>query len=175
MWSLRATATVVDAVGPDALVTLGNVDVASIWIDVVGAELPYLDAQTVDIAGRRLGFVAGGAAKPGVPFRPPDQVWQTVDPVRRRFRAAVKAVGPVDILCSHVPPNLANCGTTSCRGGWRCTGQACWSPSMSTGPALAVFGHVHQPISRRTRRGHTECVNVGHFQRFPRPFEVVLR
>jgi len=40
---------------------------------------------------------------------------------------------------------------------------------------LAVFGHVHQPISRRTRRGRTECINVGHFQRFPQPFEVELR
>jgi Icc-related predicted phosphoesterase len=42
-------------------------------------------------------------------------------------------------------------------------------------PAMSVHGHVHQPIARRLRRGRTECVNVGHFQRYPTPFEVDLR
>ncbi len=166
---------VVDAVGPDALVTLGNVDVASIWIDVVGAELPYLDAQTVDIAGRRLGFVAGGAAKPGVPFRPPNEVWRPLIRSADDFGRAVKQVGPVDILCSHVPPNLANLRYDVVPGRLEMYGPGLLESIDEHRPGLAVFGHVHQPISRRTRRGHTECVNVGHFQRFPRPFEVVLR
>ena len=79
---------VVDAVGPDALLTLGNVDVAAVWNEVVGAELPYLDAQTVEIAGRRMGFVAGGSARPGAAFRPPDERLAAADPVRRRLRHA---------------------------------------------------------------------------------------
>jgi Icc-related predicted phosphoesterase len=40
-------------------------------------------------------------------------------------------------------------------------------------PRWAVFGHVHQPLAARTRVGHTECANVGHFQRTGRPY--VLR
>ena len=31
-------------------------------------------------------------------------------------------------------------------------------------PELALFGHVHNPLVRRTRIGRTECVNVGHFR-----------
>jgi Icc-related predicted phosphoesterase len=37
-------------------------------------------------------------------------------------------------------------------------------------PALALFGHVHQPLARRMRVLRTECVNVGHFQRTETPY-----
>ena len=33
-----------------------------------------------------------------------------------------------------------------------------------TQPRYVLFGHVHQPLVRRTRIGRTECVNVGHFR-----------
>ena len=33
-----------------------------------------------------------------------------------------------------------------------------------TQPELVLFGHVHNPLVRRTRIGRTECVNVGHFR-----------
>ena len=166
---------VVDAIGPDALLTLGNVDVASVWNAVVGAELPYLDAQTVDIAGRRLGFVAGGSSRPGVVFRPPDHVWRPLIRSAEDFAAAVKVVGQVDILCSHVPPKVAQLRYDVVPGRLEMYGPGLLESIDEHRPALAVFGHVHQPISRRIRRGRTECVNVGHFQRFPRAFEVELR
>ncbi len=79
---------------------------ASVWNETVGSELPYLDAETVEIAGRRLGFIAGGSSRPGAPFRPPDHVWQPLIRSADDFVTAVKAVGPVDVLCSHVPPNI---------------------------------------------------------------------
>jgi len=166
---------VVDAVGPDALLTLGNVDVASIWDEAVGSELPYLDSETVEIAGRRLGFIAGGASRPGTPFRPPNHVWQPLIRSADDFITAVKAVGPVDVLCSHVPPNIAQLRYDVVPGRLEMYGPGLLESIDEHCPELAVFGHVHQPISRRTRRGRTECVNVGHFQRFPQPFEVDLR
>ncbi|HEY4993488.1 MAG TPA: metallophosphoesterase [Nakamurella sp.] len=165
---------VVAAVGPDALLTLGNVDVASVWNDVAGDELPYLDAETVEIAGRRLGFVAGGSGRPGVRVRPTSSVWQPLIRSAEEFTAAVKAVGPVDILCSHVPPGIARLRYDVVPGRLEMYGPGLLESIDEHHPALAVFGHVHQPISRRTRRGHTECVNVGHFQRFPQPFDVDL-
>ncbi len=166
---------VLRAVGPDAMLTLGNVDVASVWNEVAGTELPYLDAQTVEIAGRRMGFVAGGSARPGVPVRPPGPVWQPLIRSADDYHAAVKATGPVDILCSHVPPRLAQLRYDVVPGRLEMYGPGLLEAIDEHRPALALFGHVHQPISRRTRRGPTECVNVGHFQRFPEPFEVVLR
>jgi Icc-related predicted phosphoesterase len=166
---------VVAAVGPDALLTLGNVDVASVWNEVAGEELPYLDAQSVEIAGRTVGFVAGGSSRPGVPFRRHDQVWKPLIRSAEDFAAAVKAVGPVDVLCSHVPPGIAQLRYDVVPGRLEMYGPGLGEAIDEHRPRLAVFGHVHQPISRRIRRGHTECVNVGHFQRYPEPFEYELR
>jgi Icc-related predicted phosphoesterase len=37
-------------------------------------------------------------------------------------------------------------------------------------PPLVLFGHVHQPLTRRMRIGRTECVNVGHFRATGAPY-----
>jgi Icc-related predicted phosphoesterase len=166
---------VLRAVGPDALLTLGNVDVAAVWNEVAGDQLPYLDAQTVEIAGRRMGFVAGGSSRPGAVFRRPDGVWQPLIRSAEDFAAAVKSIGPVDVLCSHVPPGLAQLRYDVVPARLEMFGPGLLEAIDEHRPTLAVFGHVHQPITRRTRRGRTECVNVGHFQRFPQPFEFELR
>ena len=166
---------VLTAVGPSTLLTLGNVDVAAVWNQVAGSELPYLDAQVVHVAGRRLGFVAGGSGRPGSVVHPPDHAWQPLVRSAQDYQAAVAAIGPVDILCSHVPPGIAELRYDVVPGRLEMYGPGLAEAIDTHAPALAVFGHVHQPLSRRTRRGRTECVNVGHFQRFPRPFELRLR
>ncbi len=165
---------VLDAVGPDALLTLGNVDVASVWNEVAGEKLPYLDGEVVEIAGHRMGFVAGGSSRPGQAFRPPTSVWQPLIRSADDFAAAVHAVGPVDILCSHVPPGVSRLRYDVVPGRLEMYGPGLRESIEEHAPRLAVFGHVHQPIARRTRHRFTECVNVGHFQRFPEPFEVRL-
>jgi Icc-related predicted phosphoesterase len=167
---------VLEAVGPDALLTLGNVDVAELWDRVAGDELPYLDGRVVEIAGRRLGFVAGGASRrPGSVFGGPPQVWRPFMRGQDDYRAAVEALGPVDILCSHVPPAIPLLRYDVVPGRMEMYGPGLVEAIDEHRPALLVHGHVHQPIAPRLRRGRTECVNVGHFQRFPVPFEVDLR
>ncbi len=166
---------VLDAVGPDALLTLGNVDVASVWNEVAGEKLPYLDGEVVEIAGHRMGFVAGGSSRPGQAFRPPTSVWQPLDPLGRRFRRG----GPRrrtgrHPLFARAAGGMPSCATTWCPGRLEMYGPGLRESIEEHAPRLAVFGHVHQPIARRTRHRFTECVNVGHFQRFPEPFEVRL-
>ena len=164
------------AVGPDALLTLGNVDVAELWTDVVGGQLPYLDGEVVEVAGRRLGFVGGGASRrPGSVFGGPSNVWRPFMRSHEDYRAAVAALGPVDILCSHVPPAIPLLRYDVVPARMEMCGPGLVEAIDRFGPELSVHGHVHQPIARRLRRGRTECVNVGHFQRFPTPFEVRLR
>ena len=167
---------VVDAVGPDALLTLGNVDVADLWTEVVGGELPYLDGEVVEIAGRRVGFVAGGASRrAGSVFGGPSRVWRPFVRGQDDYRAVVAALGPVDILCSHIPPAIPLLRYDVLPGRLEMCGPGLVEAIDEHRPELAVHGHVHQPIARRLRRGRTECVNVGFFQRFPTPFEVRLR
>lgn len=166
---------VLAAVGPDTLLTLGNVDVAEVWTDVAGSELPYLDGQVVEIAGRRLGFVGGGASRrAGAVFGGPAKIWRPFMRTHEDYRAAVDALGPVDILCSHVPPAVPLLRYDVVPGRLEMCGPGLVEAIDAFSPMLAVYGHVHQPIARRLRRGGTECVNVGHFQRFPVPFEVEL-
>ena len=167
---------VLDAVGPDALLTLGNVDVADLWNEVAGEELPYRDGEVVELAGRRLGFVAGGASRrPGNPFGGLTQIWRPFLRGHDDYRAAVAAIGPVDILCSHVPPAIPLLRYDVVPGRLEMCGPGLKEAIDEHRPTLSVYGHVHQPIARRLRRGRTECVNVGHFQRFPAPFEIELR
>ena len=165
---------VLAAVPPSTLLTLGNVDVAAVWDDVAGSQLPYRDAEVVQIGGRTMGFVAGGSARPGAVFHPPDHAWQPLVRSAVDYQAAVQALGPVDILCSHVPPGIAELRYDVVPARLEMYGPGLREAIDAHSPVLAVFGHVHQPLSRRTRRGRTECVNVGHFQRFPRPFDVYL-
>jgi hypothetical protein len=167
---------VLEAIGPDALLTLGNVDVADLWTEVAGGQLPYLDGEVVEIAGRRLGFVAGGASRRiGSVFGGPSPVWRPFMRTHQDYRAAVAALGPVDILCSHVPPAIPLLRYDVVPGRMEMCGPGLVEAIDAHRPAMSVHGHVHQPIARRLRRGRTECVNVGHFQRYPTPFEVDLR
>lgn len=163
---------VIEAVGPNTLLTLGNVDVAAAWNRVAAGRLPYLDGQVVKLAGRRFGFVAGGSARPGFALRSPDPVWQPLVRSADDFAAAVSALGPVDVLCSHIPPRLAPLRYDVVPARLEMYGPGLLEMIDLHQPAFAVFGHVHQPLATRLRRGRTECVNVGHFQRFPRPFVI---
>ncbi len=163
---------VLEAVGTEALLILGNVDVAAAWDEVVGAKLPNRDGQVVDLAGRRFGFVAGGSTRPGVQWRPSEQVWRPLVRPAVEFEATVAALGAVDVLCSHIPPDLPILRYDRVPARLEMYGPGLLESIDRHSPELAVFGHVHQPLASRTRRGRTECVNVGHFQRFPTAFEV---
>ncbi len=163
---------VLDAVGPTALLTLGNVDVAEIWNQVAGGVLPYLDGEVVSIAGHTFGFVAGGASRRARSVYPPGQVWRPMVRPAADFAAAVAELGPVDVLCSHIPPNLAQLRFDVVPGRLEMAGPGLLEAIDAHHPALALFGHVHQPLAGRARRGRTECINVGHFQRAERPFQL---
>ncbi len=163
---------VLAAVGEQTLLILGNVDVAAGWEEVAGGRLPNRDGQVVELAGRRFGFVAGGSSRPGTQWRPPEHVWRPLVRSAVEFEAVTASLGPVDVLCSHVPPDVPMLRYDRLPGRLEMYGPGLLESIDRHHPQLAVFGHVHQPLAQRTRRGRTECVNVGHFQRNPVPFEV---
>lgn len=164
---------IVGILPPSSLLTLGNVDVAQVWNRVAGDRMPYLDGEVVTLGGRRLGFVAGGSSLSGG-RRNPDPIWQPLVRTAADFTAAIAALGPVDVLCSHVPPNLPGLRYDVIPARMEMYGPGLLEYIDTHQPALAVFGHVHQPLARRIRRGRTECVNVGHFQRFPRSLDIEI-
>jgi Icc-related predicted phosphoesterase len=153
--------------------TPGNVDVPALWPEYAGENVRILDGETTEIGGLRFGFVGGALLPPGAVRRRGGGVFRPYLRTEEELAAGLAGLGPVDVLCSHVPPDVpeltydvvsrrAEYGSTSLLGVIR-----------EQSPRWAVFGHVHQPLASRMRVGFTECANVGHFQRTQRPY--VLR
>ncbi|MFG2529452.1 metallophosphoesterase [Streptomyces sp. NPDC048516] len=141
--------------------TYGNVDIPRLWPEYAGEGVTVLDGQRVEIGGRVFGFVGGGLTSP---MRTPYEISD------EEFAAKVEAVGEVDVLCSHIPPEVPElCYDTVARRFERGS-TALLHAIRTTRPRYALFGHVHQPLARRVRVGATECINVGHFNATGTPY-----
>ncbi|WP_432146767.1 metallophosphoesterase family protein [Streptomyces sp. bgisy084] len=141
--------------------TYGNVDIPRLWPEYAGAGTTVLDGQRVEIGGRVFGFVGGGLT---TPMRTPYEISD------EEYAAKIEAVGEVDVLCTHIPPDVPElCYDTVARRFER--GSAALLHAIrTTRPRYSLFGHVHQPLVRRARIGGTECVNVGHFNATGTPY-----
>ncbi|MFD0421802.1 metallophosphoesterase family protein [Streptomyces parvus] len=134
--------------------TYGNVDVPRLWPEYARPGTTVLDGQRVEIGGRVFGFVGGGLKTPmNTPYEISDE----------EYAAKVEALGPVDVLCSHIPPEVPELTYDTVARRFERGSTALLEAIRATRPRYALFGHVHQPLVRRMRIGTTECVNVGHF------------
>jgi Icc-related predicted phosphoesterase len=134
--------------------TYGNVDIPALWPEYAAPGTTVLDGATAEIGGLVFGFVGGGLR---TQYRTPYEVDDEA------YAEKVAALGPVDVLCSHIPPAVPElCYDTVARRFERGS-EALLDAINETRPKYALFGHVHQPLARRMRIGTTECVNVGHF------------
>ncbi|MFE1177248.1 metallophosphoesterase [Streptomyces sp. NPDC058773] len=154
--------------------TYGNVDIPHLWAEYAGPGTTVLDGQRVEIGGRVFGFVGGGLATPAPPrARNSPRAGETPIPYLlsdEEYAAKIEAVGEVDVLCTHIPPDVPElCYDTVARRFER--GSAALLHAIrTTRPRYALFGHVHQPLARRVRIDGTECVNVGHFNATGTPY-----
>ncbi|GAA2553767.1 metallophosphoesterase family protein [Pseudonocardia hydrocarbonoxydans] len=150
----------------------GNVDLPELWPEFVRDGVVAAEGRVVELGGLRFGFVGGAplpvGAEPrrGGPWRP------NLLPAGE-FDARVAAVGPVDVLCSHVPPAVPELAYDVVSRSAEASSVALLDRCRTDRPRAALFGHVHQPLAARARVGRTECVNVGYFRRTGVPY--VLR
>lgn len=141
--------------------TYGNVDIPALWSEYATEGTTILDGATAEIGGLVFGFVGGGLR---TAMRTPYEIDDA------EYAAKVAALGPVDVLCSHIPPAVPElCYDTVARRFERGS-EALLDAIRTTRPKYALFGHVHQPLVPRMRIGRTECVNVGHFNATRRPW-----
>jgi Icc-related predicted phosphoesterase len=138
-----------------AYVTYGNVDLPQLWPDYARDGIEVLDGRVVEIGGRSFGFVGGGLQ---TPMRTPYEISD------EDYAAKVAAVGAVDVLCCHIPPDIPELLYDVEARRLERGSAAVLEAIRQTQPELVLFGHVHNPLARRTRIGRTECVNVGHFR-----------
>ena len=144
-----------------AYVTYGNVDIPRQWHDHVRPGQRVLDGERLDLDGRTFGFVGGGLR---TAYRTPNELDEEV------FDAKVASVGEVDVLCSHIPPDVPELLYDTVARRSERGSAALLALIERTQPRYALFGHVHQPLRSRVRIGRTECINVGHFRSTGRPF-----
>ncbi|WP_411098397.1 metallophosphoesterase family protein [Streptomyces sp. x-45] len=141
--------------------TYGNVDVPPLWPEYARPGTTVLDGERVEIGGRVFGFVGGGLR---TPMRTPYEISD------EEYAAKIEAVGEVDVLCTHIPPQVPDLVYDTVARRFERGSRALLGAIRRTRPRYALFGHVHQPLARRMRVGATECVNVGHFASTGRPW-----
>jgi len=161
----RQYAQLFGALPEPAYLTYGNVDVPAMWDRYAKPGHHVLDGGTVELGGRTFGFVGGGL-KPA--YRTPYGFSE------EEFRAKLEAVGEVDVLCTHIPPAVPELLYDTVARRLEKGSVALLEMIKATRPRYSLFGHVHQPLARRTRIGVTECLNVGHFRATGVPFVLQL-
>jgi Icc-related predicted phosphoesterase len=138
------------------LLTHGNVDRPELFADLLGPRMRHLDGETAELDGMRVGFVGGGLPRGSVP--------RGAERTHEAFSAVVAKLPPVDVLCSHMPPALADLCFDVVAGRSEPGSQALLDYVEEHQPDYVYFGHVHQPRAARLRVGRTWLVNVGHFR-----------
>ncbi|WP_345579118.1 metallophosphoesterase family protein [Streptomyces prasinosporus] len=141
--------------------TYGNVDMPRLWREYARPGTTVLDGERVEIGGWTFGFVGGGLR---TPMRTPYEITD------EEYAAKIEAVGEVDVLCTHIPPEVPELVYDTVARRFERGSRALLDAIRRTRPRYALFGHVHQPLVRRMRIGATECVNVGHFAAGGRPW-----
>lgn len=150
-----------DAMPVPAYLTYGNVDIPALWAEHLRPGHQVLDGECVEIGGLTFGFVGGGLRSV---YRTPNEIDDDV------FAAKVAALGSVDVLCSHIPPDVPELLFDTVANRAERGSAALLEAVHRTRPRYLLFGHVHQPLAGRLMIGRTQCVNVGHFRASGTPY-----
>jgi Icc-related predicted phosphoesterase len=157
----RQYASLFAALPEPAYLTYGNVDVPGMWAANLRPGHRVLDGERAELGGRTFGFVGGGLrSRYRTPYELDDEI----------YAAKLDAVGEVDVLCTHIPPAIPELLYDTVARRVEKGSVALLDAIKATRPRYSIFGHVHQPLARRTRVGVTECLNVGHFRATGAPF-----
>jgi Icc-related predicted phosphoesterase len=155
--NVRAQYEQVFAAFPDVtLLTHGNVDRPEAFRDLLRPGMRYLDGETADLDGLRIGFVGGGLPRGSSP--------RGAERTHEEYSAVVAKLPPVDVLCAHMPPAIDDLCFDVVAGRPEPGSQALLDYVEEHQPDYVYFGHVHQPRAARLRIGRTWMVNVGHFR-----------
>jgi Icc-related predicted phosphoesterase len=139
--------------GSEAYVTFGNVDTP----EVLAAHLPagsrFVDAEVVEIEGLRVGFAGGGMVRIGTAGEVTEET----------MGDKLDVLGPVDILCTHVPPAVPELAGDVI-GGREKGSTAVLDYVLREQPRYHYFGDIHQPRATTWRIGATVSRNLGYFR-----------
>lgn len=136
-------------------VTYGNVDTPRLLRSSLPPGMRFMDGEWADVEGWRVGFVGGGVSTP---------VGAAGEVSDEEMEAKLAALGPVEVLCSHLPPAVDPLRTDVITGRNERSSQPILDYLRRHRPRLHFFGDVHQPQATTWRVGPTICRNVGYFR-----------
>ncbi|HEY7703201.1 MAG TPA: metallophosphoesterase [Acidimicrobiia bacterium] len=146
--------------GTTGFCTFGNVDRP----EMLQASLPegwqFVDGVAVVVDGMRVGFVGGGVATP---------IGASGEVTEELMEAKLESIGPVEILCSHLPPAIDPLRTDVITGRGERGSRPLLDYIRRQQPRYHFFGDVHQPQASIWRVGKTTCRNLGYFRATKRP------
>ncbi len=151
--------------GIEAWVTFGNVDRPDLMRSNLPDSATFVDGEVVEIDGVTFGFVGGGTE---TPLGAQGEVSES------DMRAKLSTIGPVDVLCSHLPPAVEPLYRDVVTGRLERGSRPILEYLLEYAPLLHFFGDVHQPQASRWRVGRTLCRNVGYFRATRRPVRLDL-
>jgi len=139
----------------NVVVTYGNVDVPDLIRQYLPQGVRFVDAEVLELDGLRFGFVGGGLPKVGIPG----------EVALDKYAEKVDALGPVDVLCAHVPPAIDDLTYDTVADFNEPGSSALLEYLKEHEPSFMYYGHVHQPREASRQVGSTLAVNVGSFYR----------
>jgi Icc-related predicted phosphoesterase len=139
----------------NVVVTYGNVDVPDLIRKYLPDTVRFVDGDVLDLDGERFGFIGGGLPKVGIPG----------EVALDAYDAKVAALGPVDVLCAHVPPAVEDL-TYDVIAEYNEPGSESLLKYIDEHhPTHMYFGHVHNPKVAEVELGSTRAVNIGSHYR----------
>jgi Icc-related predicted phosphoesterase len=146
--------------GTRGFMTFGNVDRPG----QLRAHLPegwqFLDGEVVEIEGWSIGVVGGGISTP---------LHASGEVTDDEMRTKLESIGPVDILCSHLPAAVRPMHLDVVTGRPERASSPILEYLLDYQPLFHYYGDVHQPQASAWRVGRTHCRNVGYFRATHRP------
>ncbi|HVL52532.1 MAG TPA: metallophosphoesterase [Actinomycetota bacterium] len=134
---------------------LGNVDSPPVAEELLPANVQMVDGRVIELQGMRVGFVGGGLPTPlKIAGEVPEE----------EYNAKLEGLGEVDIICSHVPPDLPELTYDVIADRHERGSSRLVEYIRDVQPKRAFFGHIHQPLCSSTHIGKTHLLNVGYFR-----------
>ena len=149
--------------GGNGFVIHGNVDRPASLRANLPEGFEYVHGQVVEIEGIRFGFAGGGAPTP---------LHAEGELSDDEMALLLEQIGPVDILCTHVPAAVRSLRTDVITGRAERGSGPILDYLLREKPRVHLFGDVHQPQATSWRIGPTRCRNVGYFRATGRPLHI---
>lgn len=137
------------------LVTHGNVDRPELLRSHLPDGFRYVHGEVVEAEGLRLGIVGGGMPTP---------VQAVGEVAEDEIAAILDRLGPVDVLCTHVPAALRPVRFDVVTGREERGSRQVLEFIRRHQPRLHIHGDVHQPQATTWRIGRTRTMNTGYFR-----------